>query len=320
MADSKNVHYIHHLLSFHQETVQRFQPVQGTFSGDYLWSLCAEWAHKLGTTTIPIMDIRATPSTINLVNGGAALRWVARKAPQPTPAPESLSIITTRTMYHTVKCRPKLPNTIPGTYAQEALPQVEEWSQARIKVTSSRLPPQLLESRWRILMGYIPSNSVRHGWDPSIAPKCPRCGHPNETPMHLVWDCPWAQSLWKLGNYILLQWPGAPSYPISQAEGIWSIQPNPLRHYGREVMVAFIGLTVWRTRWLTAEHQNDGQPGLTHLITMLTNLGQQMEDLNATNIRHPAKGQLQTCPLLNAQGKTAPIPIRILHQAACNTN
>jgi hypothetical protein len=316
--NSKSIQYVHHLLSFHQDAVQRFQPVQATFTSEFLWDQCSKWAAALGTTNLPILDPHASRTPLYTVNVGAALQWSSRTEPRPPQHPKPLAEITTKQIYLSVVTTQGTPAMLPGIWKlrpSTVLPQGDEWNQARIRITTSRLPPALLESRWRFLMGQIPSNAIRHGWDQATDPKCPRCGDPIETPEHLICECPWAQDLWNLGNHILQQWIGAPNHPISKLEGIWSIKPLASQHLGREVTVAFIGLTIWRTRWLTT-NDAPSPPNLTHRISLLTNLGSQMEDIASTKLRIKHRLQIQACPLIDAHGKTTTLPIRILHQAA----
>jgi exonuclease III len=318
-GDAKHIKYVHHLLSMHQDRVSHYQPVQGIITQEYLWEQCGKWARDLDTTSLPIFDQLAQPTLIFKVNAGAALQWSPRAIPCPRKAPEPLATITTKQIYNLIQSPQATPTTLPGVWQSRTptlLPTVEEWQRARTHITCSKLPPSLIESRWRLLMGQIPSNAIRHGWDPTIHPGCPRCGHPNETPEHLIWECPWAQDLWKLGTYIFQHWIGAPPHPISKLEGIWSIKPTTREHLGREVTVAFIGLTIWRSRWLITDEPPHNAPTLTTRISLLTSLGSQIEDIAATNLSSPYRQQIQTCPLLNEHGKTTPIPIRILQQAA----
>jgi hypothetical protein len=319
-SDSKHIKYIHHLLAVHQESICHFKPINGTITSEFLWERCSQWARTLGTDHIPILDPLANPSPIHVINAGAALQWSSRTGPRPFEAPQPLKDITTKQIYRAVVPAHGNQDRLPGTWKLSppaTLPSIDEWNKARIRITCSRLPPVLMESRWRLLMGQIPSNAIRHGWDHTINPNCPRCGQPIETPEHLIWECPWSQELWNLGNLILQQWMGAPTHPITKLEGIWSINPSAV-HLGREVTVALIGLTIWRSRWLMSDNPLNSAPSLTSRISLIIDLGRQMEDIAATNLSPKYRQQILTCPLLNKHGKTTPLPMRFLQQADYN--
>ena len=236
-----------------------------------IWELVQNWARDLDIPALDPPDENPQIALPTINNPAAMLSYTLRKGPLPPSRPIPLVQITAKTAYQAIRGPPIVPSYLPGVWKGlegHHAPDINTWNQARKQITSSNLPPRLKESRWRFCMGQIPANGIRHQWDALVSPNCPKCGSPNETPEHLIWECPWAALMWKIGNRILEQWPSVPNNPITREEAIWSItstyKPNP----GRSLLIASIGLFIWRQRW-TLEADHTPSPPNNHSGTLL---------------------------------------------------
>ena len=151
-------------------------------------------------------------------------------------------------------------------------------------------------------MGQIPSNSVRHQWTNEISPICPWCLTVEETPLHLMWDCPHAQAAWTWGSKILRTWPDVPNEPINRNEAIWTIQSKDQpSSFTRTVVIAAIGLHIWRTRWTAPEEGPVNEPMANNLLT--AELTHQLSIFDSASQTRKAKWRLVPhCPLQDHTG------------------
>jgi exonuclease III len=293
-----------------QLSVEEREAMQGLPEGICLtvvWSLAQQWAQQLGIPLLNGNSASQTDPLPNVRNPAAMLGYTIRTGPQPAIGPVPLGTVTAKAAYQAIRGPPTAPTQLPGVWKglePDQSPDIIAWNLARQCITRSTLPPRLKESRWRFCMGQIPSNAIRQQWDESTSPSCPMCGNPSETPEHLVWQCPWAAEMWNIGNRILQQWPSLPNNPITRTEAIWSIRSTFQTNMGRSILIAGIGLFIWRQRWTVVADHIPSLPPKYHGTLLIADLAGIFADtLAASNLSKSIAPYAHDCPLLNALGQ-----------------
>jgi hypothetical protein len=241
--------------------------------GDKIWTIWGriqEWALSLGLPRPVLWDDLTLGFHSQEVCIGPTLKWSPASMPCPQTCPQKIDKLTAPTAYAVTRLNyPR--STVPSIWRQLPEPQQpsdEHWTAALRFITSTPIPPQLQESRWRICMGQVPSNAVRHHWNPEVDPICPRCLSIEETPQHLIWECPHAQVAWNWGSQIVYRWPGIPNHAITRMEALWSLNHSADHpDLTRTIVIATIGLWIWRTRWRAPEEGLTNAPATHATLT-----------------------------------------------------